>query len=178
MPLQLALNLPTPLAAAQSLFLDHGHPATTSRHIAERFGKNHFHVLRTIEKLIADLADHEFSASNFGLSEYKNARGKSLPEYRLTRDGFALLAMSFTGRDALAWKVAFLAAFNAMEAALIANTARFASALDCVRPFLRPVVEATEAGLSRSAIGAPLAKSPAAITYHRGVARRLGLLAS
>ncbi len=121
MSLQLALNLPNPLAAAQSLFLDHGHPVTTSRALAERFDKKHFHVIRGIEKIIVDLADPTFSASNFGFSEYKNKRGKTLPEYRITRDGFALLAMGFTGRDALAWKVAFIAAFNALEAELRAK---------------------------------------------------------
>lgn len=35
--------------------------------------------------------------------------------YYLTRDGFSLLAMGFTGKKALQWKMAFLKAFNEME---------------------------------------------------------------
>ena len=52
MSIQLALNLPNPLAARQSLFMStDGQPFTTSRAVAERFGKKHFHVLRDIENL-------------------------------------------------------------------------------------------------------------------------------
>lgn len=191
--MQLALNLPHPLAAREVLFLStDGQLFTTSRAVAERFGKRHSHVLRAIENLIADIggcpsqpnfglaisANTSFSERNFASAGYLDAQKKLRIEYRLTHDGFALLAMGFTGRDALAWKIAFLAAFNAMEAELTARTARFAHALDQVRPCLRPVTEATEHGLSRAAIAGPLGKSPAAITYHRRAARRLGLLAA
>ncbi|MEI7456585.1 MAG: Rha family transcriptional regulator [Nitrosomonadales bacterium] len=98
--MQLALNLPNPLAARQSLFTDHGKALTTSRAVAERFGKQHKDVLRSVEKIIAELADTEFSQRNFAPSDFKNSRGKTFTEYRLTHDGFALLVMGFTGRDA------------------------------------------------------------------------------
>lgn len=177
--MQLQLNLPNPLAARESLFLStDGQPFTTSRAIAERFGKRHTEVLRAIQKLLADMPDPEFSERNFASAEYLDAQKKPRIEYRLTHDGFALLAMGFTGRDALAWKIAFLQAFNTLEAELRAKTARFARALDQVRPCLRPVTEATEQGLSRTAIGQQVGKSPASITYHRRSARRLGLLAA
>ena len=177
--MQLALNLPNPLAARESLFLStDGQPFTTSRAVAERFGKRHTEVLRTIQKLIADMPDPAFSERNFASAEYLDAQKKPRIEYRLTHDGFALIAMGFTGRDALAWKIAFLQAFNALEAELAARTVRFASALDHVRPFLRPVVETTERGFNRAEIGLLLDKSPASITYHRRAARRLGLLAA
>lgn len=175
--LQLALNLPNPLAARQSLFLStDGQPFTTSRAVATRFGKRHTHVLRAIEKLLSEMPDPAFAEPNFGLSEYADPTGRRLPEYRLTHDGFALLTMGFTGRDALAWKIAFLQAFNALEAELIARTARFAQALDQIKPSLRPVVEGTEQGQSRSDIAGPLGKSIGSVTYHRSNARRLGLL--
>lgn len=96
--------------------------------------------------------------------------------YHLSHDGFAILAMGFAGRRALIWKLRFLQAFRQMEAELHARTTRFAAALDQVRPSLRPVVDGTQAGLKRAAIAAPLGKSCAAVTYHRGQARRLGLL--
>ncbi len=177
--MQLTLALPNPLAARESLFLStDGQPFTTSRAVAERFGKQHKDVLKAIKKLLAELSDPEFGRRNFAPSSYLNEQQKQQPEYRLTHDGFALLAMGFTGRDALAWKVAFLQAFNALEAELIARTARYAVALDSLKPNLRPTVEGTEAGQSRAVIGATLGKSTGAVSYHRRCARRLGLLAA
>lgn len=174
--MQLALNLPNPLAARQSLFTDHGHALTTSRAVAERFGKRHDDVLKAAKKLIAELADPEFSLRNFAESKYQNARGKTYPEYHLTHDGFALLVMGFTGRDALAWKKSFIQAFNALEAELQARVNREAAALHQLRPLLAPVVAGTEQGLRRAAIGASVNRSAASISYHRRTARRLGLL--
>lgn len=173
--------------------LDHGHSFTTSRKVAEHFKKRHDHVLRDVAALLAEISRLNFeppnaiSRPNFGepdsigwlnfqASSYTDKRGKTYTEYHLSRDGFSLLAMGFTGREALAWKIKFLDAFNAMEAELNAKTARYAAALDQVRPSLRPVVEATELGVSRWPIAALLGKSCASVTYHRGQARRLGLL--
>lgn len=48
-------------------------------------------------------------------SKYKDASGKSNVEYLLTRDGFSLLVMGFTGAKALEWKLKYIQAFNAME---------------------------------------------------------------
>lgn len=177
--MQLTLNLPNPLAARQALFLStDGQPFTTSRAVAERFSKRHKDVLKAIKNLLAYSPDPLFNERNFAPVEYWDEKGESRPEYRLTHDGFAFLAMRFTGREAMAWQIAFLQAFNALEAELHARTARFATALDQVRPMLRPVVEATEAGYSRIDIAGPLGKSPASVTYHRRAARRLGLLAA
>lgn len=89
------------MAARQSLFLTtDGQPFTTSRAVAERFGKRHADVLRTIEKLCAEIPDPAFAQRNFAFSEYADTTGRRLPEYRLSHDGFALLAMGFTGRSA------------------------------------------------------------------------------
>lgn len=174
---QLALNLPHPQAARQALFLStDGQPFTTSRAVAERFGKQHKDVLKAIRTLLDDMPDPEFGRRNFAPSSYLNAQRKTQPEYRLTHDGFALLAMGLTGTDALAWKVAFLQAFRTLEAELAERTARFARALHTLRPALLPVVQGTEQGQTRADIAAPLGKSLAAISYHRGRARRLGLL--
>ena len=35
--------------------------------------------------------------------------------YLMNRDGFTLLAMGFTGKEALTWKMKYINAFNAME---------------------------------------------------------------
>lgn len=85
---------------------------TTSLLVSERFGKNHFHVLRDIENLSCS---KEFRASNFGLSSYKNQQNKELPMYIMTKDGFTFLVMGYTGETAGKFKEDFISAFNQME---------------------------------------------------------------
>lgn len=93
----------------------HQHSLTTSRIIAKSFGKQHKDVLRAI----ADLeCSEDFNRRNFAPVEYRDAKGEARPEYQMTRDGFMFLAMGFTGARAAQMKEAFIAAFNAMEAAL------------------------------------------------------------
>lgn len=91
---------------------------TTSLIVAQAFEKEHKDVLKAISNLECS---PEFNERNFAPVEYKDAKGEMRPAYRLTRDGFAFLAMGFTGKKAAAWKETFLEAFNAMEAALLAR---------------------------------------------------------
>ncbi|ENX3711863.1 Rha family transcriptional regulator [Campylobacter coli] len=84
---------------------------TDSLFIAEVFGKNHKDVLKAIENLPQD----EFNALNFKAVSYKASNGKTNPCYNLTRDGFSLLVMGFTGEKAYKWKTLFIKAFNEME---------------------------------------------------------------
>ncbi|MDR2152605.1 MAG: phage regulatory protein/antirepressor Ant [Helicobacteraceae bacterium] len=86
----------------------------TSRDIAAVFEKRHSDVIRGIEALPLD----EYRQRNFASAEYIDDQGKPRKEYNITRDGFALLAMGFTGAKAYQWKVAFIDAFNKMEAEL------------------------------------------------------------
>nr|VFK21638.1 MAG: phage regulatory protein, rha family [Candidatus Kentron sp. LPFa]VFK35203.1 MAG: phage regulatory protein, rha family [Candidatus Kentron sp. LPFa] len=88
---------------------------TTSRDIARCFGKRHDNVLRDIEKLECS---EEFRILNFEESSYINEQNKQQPEFEITRDGFSILAMGFTGRRAMEWKERYIALFNAMEQAL------------------------------------------------------------
>ena len=92
--------------------LDHGEVWTTSLLIAEKFGKRHADVLRAIEKLECSTG---FTERNFALSEYTDQTGRTLPMYRISRDGFSFLAMGFTGRAVAHWKERFITAFNQME---------------------------------------------------------------
>lgn len=85
---------------------------TTSLKIAEKFKKEHSHVLRDIRELECSDA---FRESNFGLSSYKSEQGKTLPMYEVTRDGFTMLAMGYTGKEAMKFKEDYINAFNAME---------------------------------------------------------------
>lgn len=94
-------------------------PVTTSVKIAEVFGKEHKNVIRTINNIIGDLRNLEDSGRlNFEPSSYINLQGKEQKQYIVTRDGFTLLAMGFTGKKALEFKIQYIAAFNAMEQAL------------------------------------------------------------
>jgi len=90
-----------------------GKITVNSKKIADTFGKTHRHVLRDIQDLIEKTGD--FGGSNFGLSSYQSLQNKTLPCYEITRDGFALLAMGFTGERAIDWKIKYLNAFNEME---------------------------------------------------------------
>lgn len=99
---------------APNVSLVNGNPATTSLAIAECFGKQHAHVLRDIEKLIAEYPQ-DFTQSNFGLSEYIDSTGRKLPMYYVFFDGFMLLVMGYTGKTALQMKLAYIGAFNAMR---------------------------------------------------------------
>jgi len=65
----------------------------------------------------------DFRLSNFGQSSYVNEQGKEQPMFILYRDGFMLLVMSYTGKKALQIKLAYIAAFNAMEAQLAGHPA-------------------------------------------------------
>jgi Rha family phage regulatory protein len=87
-------------------------PMTTSRIVAEHFGRLHNHVLRDIKKLHENTTDKEFTESNFGLSEYADPSGRKLPEWHMTEDGFAALALAFTGVKAANLRVEFIKAFR------------------------------------------------------------------
>ena len=100
---------------------ENGIPTTTSLVIAQAFEKEHKDVLRAIYNMECS---PEFNERNFAPVGYKDAKGEIRPAYRLTRDGFAFLAMGFTGKKAAAWKERFLEAFNAMEAALLRQRQR------------------------------------------------------
>ena len=111
----------TTLTARPELSVDHGTITTTSLQIAEHFGKRHTNVLKAIRNLISEMSSERY-ALNFELIQIDvdlgNERKRQNPAYRITRDGFTLLAMGFTGKEAQRWKVAYIDAFNRMEAAL------------------------------------------------------------
>ena len=141
------------LNSLPSIYEYGGEPVTTSRAVAEQFGKRHGHIVRDIESIITELnsapnfgsasepnfgsasalnfeaanepnfglvsglnfqpanelnfepANREFAARNFFLTEYTDEQGKPRKQYILTRDGFTLLAMGFTGAKAMQFKV-------------------------------------------------------------------------
>lgn len=90
-----------------------GEPVCASQDIAESFGKAHKDVLRAIDR-VREECGREFDQRNFAPIEYLDARGREQRAFQLTRDGFSLVVMGFTGAEATAWKVKYIAAFNAM----------------------------------------------------------------
>ena len=103
-----------------------GQITTTSNKVAANFGKQHKLVLRAIRNLLKDLPKgHERNFAPMLLEvEVGGGAVRKDPAYRLTRDGFALLAMGFTGKEALQWKAAYIDTFNKMEAELLARNTR------------------------------------------------------
>jgi Rha family phage regulatory protein len=107
-----------------------GKPVVTSKQVADHFGKQHRNVLVDIKSLLSDSG--EFGELNFLLTTYISSQNKELPCYEMTRDGFTLLAMGYTGKDALLWKVKYIEAFNAMERELLTGNAKFGSVMDAL----------------------------------------------
>lgn len=113
------------------VFLQGDQPLTTSLKIAEVFKKQHKHVLESIENIIADCAEMASASHSRILGDGVNAPmfqksfyqaeegGRNYPMYFMNRDGFTLLAMGFTGKKALKFKLAYINAFNKMEQMLI-----------------------------------------------------------
>lgn len=97
---------------------ENGIPMASSLDIAKVFEKEHKNILRDIENLFEDIPQ-DFNELNFELVEYTDAKGEKRPMYNLTRDAFTLLAMGFTGKKAMRFKVLYIETFNAMEKALL-----------------------------------------------------------
>ncbi|ELN1881660.1 Rha family transcriptional regulator [Escherichia coli] len=107
-------TLPT-LSQPEIAIVD-GQAVTSSLAVADFFSKRHDDVLKKIR--ILDCSP-EFCARNFAetsiLVRQPNGGTRKLPCYQITRDGFAFLAMGFTGKRAAQFKEAYINAFNQME---------------------------------------------------------------
>lgn len=95
-----------------------GKVVVSSRKVAKHFEKKHKNVIRDIETLIN--SDSSKLSPLIIKSEYEseNSNGRKYKEYLLTKDGFTLVAMGFTGKTALEWKLKYIEAFNKMEKSL------------------------------------------------------------
>lgn len=88
----------------------------TSMDVAETFGKAHDKVMRDIRELGCS---PEFNAANFGDIYYMDSMNRKQKAYVMTRDGFTILVMGYTGDLAMKFKEAYIRQFNAMESALL-----------------------------------------------------------
>ncbi len=91
------------------------HAGCTSLDVAETFEKEHKNVLRDIETLGCS---EIFGKLNFEPISYIDAANRKQRAYAMTRDGFTILAMGYTGKLAMKFKEAYIKQFNAMEAAV------------------------------------------------------------
>ena len=97
-----------------------GTPVTTSLLVANKFGKRHADVLRAIKEIISQTPEFQ-TKRNFAFSKYRDDSGKSNPLCIITKDGFSILVMGFTGEEAMRFKWDFIEAFNKMEQSLRAS---------------------------------------------------------
>lgn len=102
-----------------------GKVLVSSRDVAEHFNKKHSEVIYALEGRI----DKDGTVKNNGIlmsgnsqlsqmfmkTEYKDSMNRTKYEYLMNRDGFSLLCMGFTGKEALEWKLKYIEAFNKME---------------------------------------------------------------
>jgi len=120
------VNIPALAHSAHpAVQIENGKAITTSLEIARVFDKRHDHVLDAIRTLLSDLPSSALpnfreTTIDVEITGAPNASGaiRKSPAYHLTRDGFTLLAMGFNGKRAMAFKLAYIDAFNRMEAEL------------------------------------------------------------
>lgn len=94
--------------------VNNGQLVVSSRQVAEHFGKRHDHILRDIEAFF-DVGDVPKIGEMFMGTTAPDSYGREQRIFLMNRDGFSLLAMGFTGKKALEWKLKYIQAFNEME---------------------------------------------------------------
>lgn len=107
------------------VFIKKGEVVTDSIKLAEKFNKPHNRVLISIDKLKADVENLAVINVTAKSDEYsfkeitRNIRGRNYRCFEMNRNAFSLVAMSFTGKRALQWKMDFIKAFNLMEKSIL-----------------------------------------------------------
>lgn len=96
----------------QLVIMKNRQAVTSSTSIADNFDKRHDHILRDIRDLAKDVPD--FGEMFFETTE-PDSYGRHRRIYLMNRDGFTLLAMGFTGKKAMEFKLKYIKAFNEME---------------------------------------------------------------
>lgn len=143
------VQISSTLSPSITIILHDKRPATTSLEIAKIFDKRHDAVLRDIRNISSNCPEI-FCAHNFVETsqtvEMPNGGTRAESIVLLHRDGFMLLVMGYTGKKALTMKLAYIEAFNAMEAQLQSYALSEAS-LPPSAPSLTPSTPADRAPL-------------------------------
>uniref|UniRef100_UPI003568C9FC Rha family phage regulatory protein n=1 Tax=Salmonella enterica TaxID=28901 RepID=UPI003568C9FC len=105
-----------PTLAQPEIRIINGQAVTSSLAVADYFIKRHADVIRKIESLECStlFRQRNFAFTSISINQ-PNGGTRKLPCYQITRDGFAFLAMGFTGKRAAQFKEAYINAFNQME---------------------------------------------------------------
>ena len=156
-------NTTTNSNSAIELVIQNNQIVVSSRQIAEHFGKLHKDVLENIRSILVA----ENSATKFFYETTHEYRRQSFPEYLMTRDGFTLLVMSFTGKKALDWKIRYIEAFNAMEAKLRQSQSPYAALPDFTNPVIAARAWADEVEAKEHALSALREAQPKANYYDK-----------
>ena len=109
-------------------FLNGQTPVVSSLDVARHFERRHKHILDDIRR-IQSICPKSFFGPNFRPIEAEVAVGFGIrknPAYLLTRDAFSLLVMGMTGKAAIQWKLRYIEAFNALEAAALGRQTELA----------------------------------------------------
>lgn len=171
---------------------------TDSLTVADRFGKRHGDVLRSIKSL---KCSNNFSQRNFASAEYLDEQGKPRTYYNMTYDGWMFLVMGFNGEKAAECKEKFIVAFRAMEAELRNRKPTFTEALLGSRelkkenqaqkaliaemsaellksrPLWRRVLKYKQLGLSTVEVCKLVGRSHSSVKAYSAALRKYGLLA-
>lgn len=110
-----------PTLSHPQVTIENGRAVTTSLAVALYFKKMHKNVIQKIESLDCSPG---FASANFS-AHVENIKAGAVNRdsrsYQITKDGFVFLVMGFTGKKAAAFKEAYIAEFNRMEATLHGN---------------------------------------------------------
>lgn len=115
-----------PINAPRLMTSDEGALAS-SRDVATAFEKRHDHVLRDIDNLLKNMDSPDLGNAMFRPVMEEDANGIARRVYHMDRDGFALLAMGFSGPKAIRFKLAYIEAFKALERAIVRDRERRAA---------------------------------------------------
>ena len=98
----------------QLVELQNGVATTTSLQVAETFGKKHKNVIRDLKNQMDKIRSSDLSHEMFQEDTYEIG-GREYPMYRMNKDGFTLLVMSYTDDKSMQFKLRYIQAFNEME---------------------------------------------------------------
>ena len=104
-----------PTSSLPALTIHDGAVMASSLDVADKFGKRHSEVLRAFHNMEIP---EDWRLRNFVKTSYQDTQGKHQQSIDMTPNGFSLLGLSFTGKEAVVWKIRYIEAFDAMEAAL------------------------------------------------------------
>jgi Rha family phage regulatory protein len=174
-----------PINITPQIVVINGVPLTTSLTVAEHFGKAHKNVLRDIENVLTQVSDF-FGKLNFEPTEYTATNNLGFQVkyamYNLTRDGFMILVMGFTGKEAMCIKEAYITAFNEMEAmlnhGLKAKCQKLVEQLFAANPKWALIKRCLNCGLNQAQIARVLKCSAETVRQEQKKMQECGLLPS